>query len=204
MSRTEIEVAADTVLALLTAGIVPTHMRARATDTAGLMPGDLEAAVQRRRKRGFVAPRRVGTVKTPELQSVAPLAPVVSMKRPGGNRSGGARSRQPAPEATTMRCGRCDESKTIAAFDLRADRPGVRWTVCNQCRHRRQADRYLSVSKEKALTAARVEFVVEAGDGIVGLVCSDCGKALAVGDVVTGVTELTHARDCTSRRRKSS
>lgn len=213
MARTEIEVAADTVLALLTAGVIATHQRSAAVSAAGLMVGDLDQAVQRRRARGFVAPRHEKTVKG-EPEAHAPVMAFPATKRlpvrdvpeprAGGNRGGGRPSRQPAPKAKTMQCGSCGESKSLDNFDLRADRPGVRWTVCNECRHRRHADRYLSVEKERALKAARIEFEVQAEDGLVGLICSDCGRALAVGDVVTGVAKITHARDCAQSQRKNS
>lgn len=107
------------------------------------------------------------------------------LQRPTSSRANG-RSRQPEPGAGEMLCGRCGDVKPIDEFDMRADRPGRRHTICTPCRLTRQNARYLSVSKAAALEEARIAFVVDEADEVIGLRCATCDKPFRTGDHVLG------------------
>jgi len=190
-TRTEVEVAADTLAALISAGLLRPHQHERAASAAGIMMGELAAAVARRKMRGDNPPRR-RTVELhpqppPKLTVVPEAAPTTKQRtRRAWN------VRQPEPEATEFGCSRCHETKPIEQFSWRSDNKHLRWTVCDDCRRERGRMHYLSVGKLKAMNAARLTFTVATGDNMVGLTCLDCGHKFRVGDVVHGETGLRH------------
>lgn len=131
--------------------------------------------------------------RPPTLTVVAappPAEPAVAPPRRGRPWN----SRQPRPGDTHMRCGRCKQDKPLGEFSRRADLPGIRWTVCDTCRRKRQRERYLSVEKVRMLKAARLTFTVSDADEYAGLACMECGARVVPGDEVFSLSGLHHTR----------
>lgn len=66
MARTEIEVAADTIVALMADGLLSARHRLAATASAGLTYPDVQEALERRHELGFVAPTAPDATAEPE------------------------------------------------------------------------------------------------------------------------------------------
>ena len=107
-------------------------------------------------------------------------------------------SRDPEVQDGEVTCTRCKEPKPVEEFAMRSDRPHRRHTICTPCRAERQSARYLSVAAEQALQEARIAFVVDEVDEVVGLRCSECDAPFRAGEEVAGDVELHHATCSTS------
>lgn len=103
--------------------------------------------------------------------------------------------REAADGTTERRCTRCERWKPADPKHFYVKRPetGALTSMCHDCRRAYQRERYLSVAKTEALNEARLEFVVGAGDDVVGLACSACRRPIEAGEKVAGESELHHS-----------
>lgn len=202
-SRSEIEVAADTVAALIQAGIVRVAHITAAADAVGLMPGEIQAALERRRQYGHIPPRRVPTGETPPPAEEPGRPPSTPERRTPVTRARSTSSHPNAgrtpwnkkPEGETRKCIKCEQEKPIGEFLQRTD-SNSRRTECNDCRVGYQRNRYLSVETSKRLGVI-LQFLVEHGDPVAGTTCPRCERTIEVGDVVeTGDIPHIHHLYC--------
>lgn len=206
--RTEQEVAADVIMRLFDQALLrmDPKVMAQVAETTGVPVAALRAAKHRADQRGYLPPATTCAItavpdKPPSGTAfkTEDTARAAAEGTARGQRAGGAaKSRQPEPDAETMRCPRCQKDKPLDAFSHRSDRPHLRWTVCDPCRAAAQQSRYLSVTKRNALNAARLTFTIIDGDERADLCCMDCGHPLRPGDHVYGDAALHHV-DCSSR-----
>lgn len=199
--RSEVMVAADTVWALIAASLLPRTpeaLKASALAT-GLRIQDLKDACTRWERGRWRVPIDQGCrAVQPEPAPPAPLQLVPDPPRPstaphhpntGPATAARVAAKNPTPE--TRRCsGICRLVLPIEQFALREG--GRRKSMCIECMKRYQRDRYLSVKKQRAMNAARLQFVVCEGDEVEGLACMDCLRPLEVGQEVHGTTSLHH------------
>lgn len=213
--RPEIEVAADTVARLIKAGLIAPGMHGRALSAevgractaAGISLDDLRLA-SIRLDRGYVEPPRSATLPPRPQPAPAPEpTPTqrveqrtratrddlahrrsVSEQHRRANEAKAAWQRaNPAPGM--RRCARCRETFHVEHFPIKDQASGRRRSYCgpeaNDCWRTMQRDRYLSVARLGAMQAAGVTFVVQEGDGCIGLACARCAVPLDVDDEVS-------------------
>ncbi len=190
--RTELDVAADTVMAQ--------HAKAAALDAVGLTHRDLDPARQRLKARGYLPPTRAEVDSPPEVPPRKPADTGDSAKK----RS--YQDRQHRDGSWERRCTGCGTWKPLTADDFapRTDRrPGLFRGNCRDCWARMQRVRYLSVGKADAKNRARLDFTVGEADDVVGLMCLDCQQPIRIGEQVTVLGGVLHSVCVSSDLRRS-
>lgn len=191
-ARSEIDVAADTVWALMEAGLIertPLGVR-RAAAAVQISVDDIRAAAERRGAGRYQPPREHA-----KRQDVWPQESVRRWEagsRRGSEAAAERKSKQPKAGETSMVCRKCGNQKDVEEFPPRPDRPGKRRTICGECKREAARDRYLDLQKVKAMNAAHITFMVSEDDAALDLCCIDCGAALRPGDHVEGNVQLRH------------
>lgn len=158
--RTETQIVADTVWALLAAGAIDsrTISRSDVIELLGISEGDLADARRRYMARGRI-----------------PIRPRARQRvRDGRN---GVR------HDGEKRCPRCNVLKDIATeFDPRSKNDPRPRAFCRPCYKEYQSNRYLSVA-ESIRGEVVASFIVEPHDGCCGMKCRVCTVPLAEGDL---------------------
>lgn len=189
ITRTEREVAADTIVALMLAGIIGKRHQSEATAAAGLTFPDVEAAHERHRRHGFVAPAEVAT----EV-AITPVAPRAKWKHSKTT----TRHIAAHPEPGKKKCSRCQGVFPETEFHWKEKSKGRRMSYCRTCARAKANARYLSVGKIEALNEVGLTFIVDDSDDVVGLKCMTCSQPITVGQEVHGTAALAHS-DCEAR-----
>lgn len=158
----------------------------------GVSSGEVEEASSRLRRRGWLPPA------WKRISEEARDRYMIGVRR-GARAAGDKKTRQPRRGQEKMYCPACGNDLLVVHFEKRADRPGQRRTICRGCRRDASRDRYLSVSKQKAMNVARLTFVLSGDEAKMELRCIDCGEELVAGDEVEGRTQLSHT-SCPSSR----
>jgi hypothetical protein len=177
---------ADALAQLIADEVVSRVQRPVATASLGLVFDDLQAAMERRHARGFLAPAAV-------VPSLEPRP----RQRPGARRYRMARDLPPG----MRRCARCETVKPEEQFSVKDRSRGVYRSYCVPCWKDKQRERRLTVRKLELLNQVGVEFVAGESDELVGLVCATCGGPIEPGQSVHGSLALTHD-DCPERGAK--
>lgn len=193
--RTEMEVAADTIMALIAARVISTvNQKDVALAVSHVTEGELRRAQRRWAKSEAVPFPRMSLVPVPETLPTEPQL------RKDGKPKVRAKTRR-----RRFRHGReelwCTLGQHYApkeAFRVSKDRSkpsGVKVkSFCMDHERKYQEGRYLSVKKAEALAEIGIEFVVEDGDS--ELRCVDCGRTLELGDKVAGRLDNVHHLEC--------
>lgn len=198
--RTEVEVAADTVIALMHAGIVQRSAQGirHAADAAGVTVADLKLAGARwterlwRRPTRRDAPEHTDTVRRhgPNQQpDTRPRGKELSIVR-----TTDAKGRPKNPTPDTRRCNLCEQVKPRTAFNVKDRKYGGLRSECIDCQRAYQRGRYLSIKTRDAL--ASVGIVLDTSSELIGLLCSGCGQPLTAGDHVQ-IEGAPHHATCT-------
>jgi len=181
-TRTEQEIAADTIARLLQGGVLrgdPDGIE-RAAKAVGISPQSIrEAWALQRGKRPPPAYRPPPSRNRPQAGAAHPTPP--------------ERVKKKNPTLGVRICKGCERPKPVDDFDFKdKDHRWRRW-LCKPCFKEYQAKRYLSSAQLKKLGNV-LRFVLQDGDAHAGSACADCGEACKVGDEVlaTDVT-LRHA-----------
>lgn len=196
--RTEVDVAADTIARLVLDGILDRANITTAEQRTGLLPGETRAAIDRIKRTGWTAPRRIEAppgYNTPP----APPAPPARSDLPstfgdtGARRSRGVSS---IPQAT-RRCARCTDLKPVTEFAAK-DSTGRLRSFCIPCMKAYQRSRYLSRSAIERLAEAGLTIKANDTGAIEAFTCTVCGDAIGHEDAEASVlfTGFHHAR-CT-------
>lgn len=176
--RTEVEVAADAVWALIDARLLELRHRDEALHVVGIGLDDLRCA-------SFRAERHRGE---PTLALTAPAAP---RDHPPGHRPP-VPPRPPSPPAVpslalaSRKCRRCGIEKPTAEFPIRGG--GLGWW-CRPCANER-SERIVRQNRRAAEALLAVRLHV--GDACVGMTCATCGRPLEVGQTMVVQSEPRH------------
>lgn len=198
--RTEAEVAADTIVALLDDGLLPRRAPVirRAARAVGITTEMVRDAHTQFERRGFRRPSGVRCeepVIAEAERHIERTAHGQIARRPIPNRDGSTRVQsvhrpsQPTPD--TKRCPMCGETKAVTEFGIKVHRTGQRKAYCRSCMITYQKRRYV---KAKALGLwSAVQHRLEHGEPFVGDECCDCGQSFEVGQTVeVGDIALRH------------
>jgi hypothetical protein len=192
--RSEVDLAADVVAELLVSGFLKGSTAddfRRLARCVGIPVEAIRSAVVNRRHEPYVIPRG-RTARQPVTKAPGPVRLVtqqvgnVRRRRMVTRMDGGHEVR---------RCSRCREWLPVDQFDVKDKRTGRLWSVDRVCKAEYQRERYLHVTKAKALNAARLTFCWSDAD-VVELVCTVCRQPVVVGDMVVGETDVKHTRCC--------
>lgn len=209
---TPAQLAADVVITLLYHGVIA-NTRA-ALDKIGRLTGltdqDLASARDRRSRVSY----QPFTVHTPcdtgPKDDPAPTPPPAT--RPGPGRRAPTRETSPRPAGarppTRTRATRevdgvrelwCTGHDGHAAhwapehdFAVRADRPHLRYTYCDDGRRSYTRARLVTVKVKEELGRIGIRLVVEPGSTLVGILCAGCEKPIAEHDQVEGGATVYH------------
>jgi hypothetical protein len=197
--RTEVEVAADTVAAILATGLIRTSAEniARMAKAAGVTPLEVRDAWRRHQDGKARPPMRVDAgIHVERDKSPAELReehrPVRSLPSPeqlararaGGQASGRRRFAEKNPEPGMRLCSDCGPSegpKPVGEFRTKGTNTQgapVLDYLCRTCRRRYFCERYARVGQQI------VQLEVLDGDECVGGHCPGCGNPIPVGDMV--------------------
>lgn len=202
--QTEAEVAADVLITLIRHDqLSGTHL-AKALDVTGLTREQLKAASIRRQRAGWAALK---------LSDCPPSVPQVS---PEPDRRRPAPNRNPAPRPTNLRTAPtprkrredpdggedqlwCTGSVDIAghwatesAFSVRADKPHLRRSKCDEHMRAYQRTKHVSARALDAFSEAGFKLVLDANSNLVGIGCKECGEPFAPGDQIEAEASLRH------------
>lgn len=191
--RSEIQVAADTVLRLAMAGMFRADVQVRAIcAAAGISSSSLTYARARTTARHYDQVVAPGRRKASILDGVSAYA-ADNEWRPKARRADGRQN----TTASTVRadgtkwCPGCESWLPLIEFDRR-DASGRPKSRCRPCARDYQRRRYLHLSRQKALAVG--EFVLRAADDdVVGTACARCGDPFCEGQPVVLLGSLLHA-----------
>lgn len=183
--RTELDVAARVVVALIDAGLVPANPKAiaKASEELGVPVALIRLAWQRWDVDPWVPPAATPVSAPPPVRNEQRNRTVESVRR--------WRAKNPQPGR--RRCVSCGQLKPSSDFPVKDQATQQLRSDCRPCWLERQRSRYLSVRHDQALAAARLEFTLLDGDGAVGLRCLVCKEPLEAGQYVVGAAVLAHA-----------
>lgn len=181
--RTEAEVAADAVWALIQAGLLgrSVHEVERALDAVGIRKDDLRAAADRwERLRGAPPPAPTPAVpvrhpRPPEPGTPPPPPPVLGQARG-----------ELGPWLPTRTCRRCGVEKPTSAFPLRRGKLGWWCLPCSTDASERV------VRQRRAGEKAVAALALHRGDALVGMACEACGAELRAGQWVVIAARPRH------------
>lgn len=208
---TPAQVAADVVITLLYHGVI-TNKRAtldRIARLTGVTDQDLAAARDRRSRvsyQPFTVHTRCDTGPT-DVPADPPPAP-----RPGPGRRAPTRDTAPRPagarKATRSRAermvdgirelwctghdGHAPHFAPEIEFAVRADRPHLRYTYCDDGRRSYTRARLVTVKVKEDLGRIGIRLVVEPGSTLVGILCAGCEKPIVEHDQVEGGATVYH------------
>lgn len=211
------EAAADVVITLLYHGVIA-NKRATLDKIArltGITDQDLAQARDRRSRVTY----EPFTVHQPAPTLDRTPAPAPPSPRPGPGRRAPTRETSPRPAdirpPTRTRAERtvdgvrelwCTGHEGHAPhwapehdFAVRADRPHLRYTYCDDGRRSYNRARLVTVKVKDDLGRIGIRLVVEPGSTLVGILCAGCGKPITEHDVIEGDTAIYHT-DCTPER----
>lgn len=203
--RTEVQVVADAVLALLRKGYLNRAQTTGVLRTVGIRQHDLVAALERFQTRGdqYAAPVRVAADDEPtrprrgvqqphrphhqQLPDPTPApTPPPPTPEPTGQRrippTQQRRERRELDGVDHLLCAGCDRWIPEGEFLERSDRPGVRVSRCCDCRRRYQRARRVSTKVLDDMAQVGVAIRVDDESNLVGLACAGCGRPLKPGD----------------------
>lgn len=179
--RTEVEVAAEAIMALFATGLVGTGAQrlVRVSEVTSIPMDELRAAWQRNERRGY---------RPPMLRTTAPgpapaIGDVVSPMPSRFQAANRVRVERKNPTPTTRRCSRCGEAKDRSEFGIKNRRTGQLKSMCRPCMSEYQRDRYVAVA-DSGLVASASAIRLDASSPFVGDPCTHCGHSLAAGDDV--------------------
>lgn len=207
--RSEVEVAADTVLALRLAGYLTNVQITGAARIAGVTMQDLadsHARYQRQGnrnpqplrnadKRGPIHPQPKPAAAQPVLPDPRPTPapePVLPPADKSVPDSQQRRDRKEIDGVIHMLCKGCGEWLPTDQFLMRSDRPGIRVSRCSPCRRTYQRERRVTAKVLDDLQTIGVSFVLDKDSNILGVQCSVCELPFESGQIVHGDTSLHH------------
>lgn len=193
--RTEVEVAADAVMALFDSGIIgnSAHTLARVAEITCIPVSELRAAWERIKRRGYRAPStRAATPTAPP----PPAAPLPSLVRANERRWV---KKNPAPGQRI--CSKCHETKPVAEFDIKNQRTGEMKSWCRPCFRGYQRERYVKASEAGMVTAIRM--LLQAGSPFIGDACRSCGHPLNAGEEVEACDVVVRHVCCPTTPRRN-
>lgn len=217
-ARTEAEVAADAVWALIEAGILSRRVPdvARILDTVGISRDDLRLASIRWERRYRPAPTTAPTRTDRELTRHERRSPeiVKDARRSGLPPIAGPpalallpdptddelddlpepevepAAPEPDPEPAWRQCRKCRELLPIDDFPTRGTQAAPR--IGHWCRTCSEIKSVRVVQQRRVEHEAYVTLVLAHGDECVGMACAGCGHALAVGDSMVVAARPRH------------
>lgn len=179
--RTEIEVAADAIMAVFETGIMGSGAErlVRVAEIAGIPVPELRAAWERNQRRGYRPPSmRAAAAKASPPQAAPPSTP----QQHGLARANERRWAKKNPAPGLRKCACCDETKAVAEFDIKNQRTGQMKSWCRPCTKAYQRERYLKATEVGLISNIRL--LIEAGSPFVATPCVACGVDLTVGEEV--------------------
>ena len=208
---TPAQVAADVVITLLYHGLITNRRSAldKITRLTGITDQDL-ATARDRRSRASYQPFTVHTpCDTGPEAAPADATPPPPPPRPGPGRRAPTRETAPRPagarKATRARAERIvDGIRELwctghdghpphfapeTDFAVRADRPHLRYTYCDDGRRSYNRARLVTVKVKEDLGRIGIRLVVEPGSTLVGILCAGCGKPMVEHDHVDCLPE---------------
>lgn len=185
---------AEAVMQLVSEGLMdrtPETVRQIAL-TLGLEVRELRDAWWRIERAGFTAPRPEAAAA---LVTAAPRVTVdLEQQRRSRQRRGWAEAN---PTPGMRRCARCGMVQPEELFPWKDGTRRSRRSYDSDCWKAKQRERYVSVSKEKALNAVGIAFLLTEGDDLGrSLCCMECGVPLKAGDHVEGRKVALRHVDC--------
>jgi hypothetical protein len=200
--RTEAEVAADAIVAILDARIVPftPGTIGRLSMATGVPVAMIKKAWESKEAGyGGLRPTRrpIADQRSEPPAPVTPVTPPAPVRKPAKPQGAAAhrnatRTAAVHPEPGKRRCATCKLVKPLEEFGWRNRAKGQRCSFCHDCYKSYQRERYLSVGKTKRL-ATLLRFVVCEEDHL-ELDCITCHLPIEAGqEVVADDVKLCHA-----------
>lgn len=168
--RTETEVAAEAVMAVVESGLIHKDARTIANVAAitSIPVAALRDAWRRIQDRGYRPPRDLPTLS---------LVPPPASSSPNLSRDRRPyKATHPTPE--TRICSKCGEAKPLSAYLVKNHKTGNVHTMCRDCSNAYKRERYVHIGEVKIA----VELLE--GDACIGHACLKCGKPFVVGERV--------------------
>jgi hypothetical protein len=196
--RTEVDVAADAIVAILDARIVPftPGMIGRLSMATGVPVADIERAWQLKEsgRRPSLPARRPVAEQPSNERAEQPAPVVVPSRKPQGVAAHRNATRTAAayPTPDTRRCSKCEVVKAVDEFDWKDRKKGYRRSWCRDCWNAYQRERWLSVEQTRRL-GILLRFVVCEEDHL-ETDCITCHLPIEAGqEVVADDVKLFHA-----------